>query len=329
MVLEKNFGGRPYLIRDLVPGDAPEVLRLFVACFGHQPDRDWFEWKYGAGNAVAVGLWDENGRLMAHCAGIPRAIAWHGEPIAGVQIGDVMVSPELRGLVMRKGPFQQICSHFFGSRVGADRAYPFAWGFPNQRHLRLGTMLDLYWDAGIISQLSWPAKHARLPLWWSFTALSENAEDFDSQVGMAWQSMARDLKDHVVGVRDANYVRWRFLARPDRQYRLFALRRRFTGGMLALVVMRVAEDSAELLDVIGPRSVFRHAVRAAINEAAGAGADCLTAWASHELAELARGTGAAVAPSGASLAIIKESDLSGEEVAAARWWWMGGDTDFR
>jgi len=331
MALEKNFAGRPYVIRDMVSGDAPEVLRLFAESFGHLPGRDWFDWKYGVGQSGALGLWDKTtGRLMAHCAGIPRAIAWRGEAVTGLQIGDVMVSPEIRGLVMRQGPFQQICSGFFAARVGAKRSYRFAWGFPNQRHLRLGVTLGLYWDAGVISQLSWPARRERGSPWYSFTALSGNAENFDSQVDMAWQAMARDLPDYVLGVRDANYVRWRFLSRPDRQYRLFALRRRWTGRMLALVVMRIEEGKAEaeLLDVVGPRSAFKHAVRAARNQAAGAGAGCLTAWASPALAELACGTGATVTTSGASLAVIKESDFSGEEIAAVKWWWMGGDTDF-
>lgn len=328
MPLEKHFGGRPYVIRDIAAGDAAEVLRLFEEAFGHQPGGDWFTWKYGAGRGGALGLWDEAGRLMAHCGGIPRAIIWRGEAIAGVQIGDVMVSPGIRGLVMRKGPFQQICSLFFTRRVGRGRAYRFAWGFPNQRHLRLGVTLGLYWDGGIISQLSWPARRERLSSWWSFAAMAGGAKDFDRQVGEAWQAMARDLKDYVLGARNPDYLRWRFLSRPDRQYRLFALRRRLTGRTLALVIMRLAEGKAELLDVVGPRSAFPLALRAAANEAACAGADHLTAWASPALAEFARSTGAAAVPSGASLAIIKESDFSDGEIKAARWWWMGGDTDF-
>ena len=140
--------------------------------------------------------------------------------------------------------------------------------------------------------------------------------------------MADDLRGHVLGSRDSTYVRWRFLARPDRQYRLFALRRRFTGRMMALAVMRFSGEGAELLDVVGPRGVFRHVVRAAVNEAAHLGAKILTAWASAALVELALATGAAAVPSGASLAISKGSDLSAEQITAARWWLMGGDTDF-
>lgn len=325
---EMALGGHQYSIRDVTPADEPEVLRLFVASFGHQPGAGWFAWKYGAGGAAALGLWDESGHLKAHYAGIPRAILWHGNPVAGVQIGDVMVSPEVRGLMLRNGPFQQVCSRFFATRVGASRPYRFAWGFPNQRHLRLGGKLGLYRDAGIISQLTWPAMPQRLSPWWAFVPLEGNADEFDKQVDAVWQAMAHDLRGHVVGVRDAGYVRWRFLARPDRGYHLFALRRRLTGGMVALAVMRLAEGAAELLDVIGPRDVFQAVVRAAQNEAARSGASRMTAWASPALAELAASSGASATPSGASLAISRETDLSAEEITAGRWWLMGGDTDF-
>lgn len=332
--LVKHFGGRPYAMRDVATGDAPEVLRLFTHAFGQTADQDWFDWKYRAGKGTALGLWDELDSLKAHCGGTPRSIAWCGKRLAGLQVGDVMVSTELRGLVLRKGPFQQVSSRFFASRIGAGRPFQFAWGFPNQRHMRLGVALGLFWDGGCIDQLSWntrpepPAPQQQASPWWSFVALAGDAKGFDRQVDAAWKAMAKDLQDHVLGVRDSAYIRWRFLARPAHPYQLFALRRRLSGRMQALVVMRIFEGKAELLDVIGPRSALRPALRAAINEAARAGAATLTAWASPALAVLMQGSGAQATPSGASLAIIKESIFSEAEIKAARWWWMGGDTDF-
>ena len=327
-VLESSFGGHRYTIRDVLPNDQPEVSRLFVEAFGQQPGRDWYEWKYAAGRSAALGLWDESGRLRAHYAGIPRTIAWQGHPVAGLQIGDVMVSPAIRGLMLRHGPFQQVCSHFFATRVGAGRPFRFAWGFPNQRHLRLGLRLGLYHDAGVISQLNWPAKRQHLSPWWSFSPLDTNSRGFDRQVDAVWRAMAGDLTDHVVGIRDSGYVRWRFVARPDRRYRLFGLRRHVTGRLTALAVLRFAEGAVELLDVIGPRRVFPHVVRASLNEVADSGADALKAWASAAVLELARDSGAAIAPSEASLAISVGSDLPDDEITTARWWLMGGDTDF-
>lgn len=326
--VQKLFGGQPYLIRDVAPSDAPDVLQLFEEVFGHRTDSRWYAWKYLAGVGNALGLWDALGCLKAHCAGTPRTVSWCGKHVAGLQVGDVMVSTDIRGLLMRKGPFQQVSSRFYASRVGANQRYQLAWGFPNQRHMRLGVKLDLFWDAGMISQLRWAVGQEWLWPWYSVTALSGGEAGFDDQVDAAWASMAADLQNHVLGVRDAAYIRWRFLARPDRQYKLFCLRRRFTGKVLAVIVMRIADGTAELLDIIGPRDAMRSAIRAAIKQCAQAGVSSLSAWASPALVEVVQNTGAEVTQSGASLAIIKESNFSEADVMAARWWWMGGDTDF-
>ena len=328
---ECRFGKRRFVMRNVGPDDAGMVLELFKSVFGQPASLAWFEWKYGAGKGEAVGIWDETGRLVAHYAGIPRLLAWQDKPVRGVQIGDVMVTPEMRGLMTRQGPFQQVCSHFFATRVGPTLPYRIAFGFPNQRHFRLGTRLGLYRDGGIIKQLRWPARREDLPLWWSWSELSVQPRNAERQMGAVWKAMRHDLREFVLGMRDAGYLRWRFIARPDRQYRLFVLCRRLTGRALAIVVMRLAGDSAELLDLIGPRRMFHAAATAARDEAARAGAHSLSAWASPAVAEVFRGSGAQElqeTPSGALLAVARASEFSADEIAAARWWWMGGDTDF-
>lgn len=326
--LEKEFGGQRCVIRDIVPDDEPEVLRLFADVFGHPADSRWYAWKYLAGGGNGLGLWDPSGRLKAHCAGTPRAISWCGSPTSGLQVGDVMVSTDMRGLLMRKGPFQQVSSRFYATRVGRARPFQLAWGFPNQRHLRLGVKLDLFWDAGTINQLTWLADQGQPSPWHTVTSLSGSAPDFDQQVTAAWHAMASDLSGHVLGVRDCAYVRWRFLDRPNHAYKLFSLRRRFTNKVLALFVMRITDSKAELLDIIGPRSAVQSAMRAAISQSARSGATTMSAWASNALVDFAQNTGARITPSEASLAIIRESDITEKDVLAARWWWMGGDTDF-
>lgn len=321
------IGDRRFSIGNIGTADKPEVLRLFAEAFGHTPDDRWYHWKYSGGHGEAIGLWNEQGKLVAHYAGSPRILLWRGVRIKAIQIGDVMVAPQVRGLMTRKGPLFHVCSQFFDSRVGTDKAHRLAFGFPNQRHVQLGVALGLYYDVGKIHLLRWAAKSKRIPLWWHWSPLVENSVTLEQQVTEAWEAMARDMGDYVLGVRDVDYLRWRFIDRPDRQYRLFWLRRWPTGGTAAIVVMRFVEGGAELLDVIGTRKTFKMAIQAAIAEAARAGAAELTAWASSAAATVL-GTGAVVAESGASLAVARASALRVDEVTAAHWWWTGGDTDF-
>lgn len=321
-----RIGAHCFRAAEIGAADQAEVLRLFTAAFGHSPDPGWHAWKYGGGAGEAIGLWNEEGHLAAHYAGFPRELRWQGAPVRAIQIGDVMVAPEVRGLLTRKGPFFQVCSRFFGGRVGDGKAYRLAFGFPNERAIRLGVALGLYHDAGIIHQLSWPAQRGKLPFGWRWEPL--DGEKLVPRVERAWRSMSKDFAAYVLGVRDADFIRRRFLDRPDRQYRIFSLRRWPLGGVAAVVVMHIEPGRAELLDVIGARAVFPAAVRVAVAEAARNGAGALTAWASPAALAVFRETHAEVTGKAAHLAVARASALTAGEVAEAPWWWMGGDTDF-
>ncbi len=321
------IGNHHFRIGSIGASDESEVLRLFAEVFGHTPDGIWYKWKYSHGQADAVGLWDDSGRLVAHYAGLPRTLLWYGKQIEAVQIGDVMVTPQVRGLMTRRGPLFHVCTRFFDRRVGKGKDCRVAFGFPNQRHVQLGATLGLYHDAGKIHLLRWVAKSKRISPWWRWSPLDKYSSSLKSQITKIWGTMARDMANCVLGVRDANFLCWRFIDRPDRQYRLFILSRWPTGSAVAIVVMRFADGNAELLDIIGPRKIIKVAIKAAITEAARAGAAELTAWASPAVAAVL-GAEAVVEDSGASLAIARASVLTADEVTAAQWWWMGGDTDF-
>jgi hypothetical protein len=322
-----QVGGHRFRVADISAADRDEVLRLFVAAFGFMPDTAWYTWKYVANRGQAIGLWDEMGHLVAHYAGVPRELRWRGVAIQAIQIGDVMVAPEVRGFLTRKGPFFQVCSRFFASRVGAGLTHRLAFGFPNDRAIRLGVTLDLYYDAGPIHLISWPTKRQDLPWGWRWSRLGEG-NTLARQVDRAWQSMALDLSDHVLGVRDAEYLHQRFFSRPDREYQIFCLRHWPFGGVAGVAVMRFEPGRAELLDLIGVRPALAAVVRAAVAEAARAGATTLTAWASPAVLDALKVTEPHVDGLAAYLAVAKASDLTAEAVAAAPWWWMGGDTDF-
>jgi len=322
-----QIGGHVYRLAETTPADEAAVARLFSRCFEGNPSPGWYAWKYEALHGQALGLWSEDGTLVAHYAGFPRTLLWKGDAVPAIQIGDVMVAPELRGVLKRKGPFYEVCSRFFDSRVGEGKRFRLAFGFPNERAIRLGVALDLYHDAGVIHQVSWPSRQGRLPLGWRWTPMAPG-KDLERQVERAWLSMSRDFSGYVLGVRDADFMRRRFLNRPDREYRIFCLRRWPLGNVAAVAVMHIEAGRAELLDVVGPRSVFAVVVRAAAAEAAQAGASSLTAWASPAVLDALQATEIQVAGLAAHLAVAKASALPSEAVATAPWWWMGGDTDF-
>lgn len=324
---QRRIGAREFRIGPVAPGDRAQVERLFARAFGHAPGAGWHAWKYDALAGAAVGLWGATGELVAHYAGFPRSLLWQGRPLKAVQIGDVMVAPEVRGLLTRRGPFFQVCSRFFAERVGAEREFALAYGFPNERAIRLGVKLGLYHDLGHIHRLVWPARPARLPLDLAWLPLDAGS-GLERHVSAAWQDMRSDFGSHVLGLRDAEYVTRRFLRRPDGCYRFFRLRRRLTGKTAALAFLRLAPGRAELIDLIGPREALNWAARAAAAEAGRAGAEQLDGWGSTAVAAALRESGAIRSGVAAHFAVARASHFASETLTAARWWWLGGDTDF-
>lgn len=325
--MQLMFGGKEFRLRPVMPDDSTEVLRLYTTVFGTSLGNEWYEWKYAAGHGEAVGLWDTDGCLVAHYAGFPRSLVWMGFPVTSIQVGDVMVAPRQRALLMRRGPFYRVCEHFVTSRVGANKRFSLAFGFPNERHFRLGVMLGLYDNAGPVHRLVWSTRNVNLGWQWRWTEITP--KELIAIADPVWAKMRADFTEYVLGTRDAAYLNWRFATRPDRRYRFFALQRRPFRSTVALAVMRTAPGEAELLDIIGPRRALRPLLLGAIGEAFRNGATTLSAWASPSAASTLAPTGATIAGRAASLAIAPASDLRGASNATTiPWWWLGGDTDF-
>lgn len=322
-----RIGTQAFRLAEVGAGETACVERLFARAFGQTPSDGWYRWKYGILGGQAVGLWNERGELVAHYAGFPRTLLWRGDSLQAIQIGDVMVAPEVRGLLTRRGPMFLVYSRFVAKWVGTGKPFALSYGFPNERHMRLARHLRIYDDFGIVRQLAWSTHAARLPLGWSWSPLAADHR-LAPQAESAWEAMRSDFADHVIGVRDSRYVIDRFVRRPELNYRFFRLARRLTGRTVALAILRLEPGHAELIDVIAPRASFRGIAQAATAEAASYGARYLTCWASAAAAAAWHECGARMVDRAAFFAVPRPSTIPQAELAAARWWWMGGDTDF-
>jgi len=340
-----KLGSVELTLRDVTPGDREAVTALHTLVFGPNVDGAWFAWKYGdaieQGQGQALGVW-HGGELIAYCGGLPRTLWRQGKAVRGLQIGDVMVHPQWRGILSRRGPFFQVSRHFYDSRLGVEQtsAFQLGFGFPNERHLRLAVMLGLLRDGGEMECLHWrsrPTDMKTLPWNWCWHALEPSDKRFESAVSGAWAAMRASAHDLSLGQRDAAYLRWRFAQRPPdvgtsaeaaARYRFFALRRRWSNNCVGIAVLDLRSNSAHWLDWVGPLKLMPLVSLACRLEAARAGAAELTAWASQAVAGQLADTGITQREVCAKIGIPCASDLKSEAVSGLRWWFMGGDTDF-
>lgn len=327
---EVRIGQQLFRLRDLTAQDSDEFLALHRRVFGSDGDEDWYRWKYAGGHGLATGMWHE-GRLLAHCGGLPRNLWRDGRPVRGMQIGDVMVAPECRGILTRRGPFFRVSHGFYSAHVGKSAGVDIAFGFPSERHLRLAVLLELLWDGGPIHALSWlPHAGAKgLPSWsWHWRELDAADRRFDAQVNAAWERMRIAAAGLTLGERRADYVRWRYCERPNRRCRFFVLRRPWSDKPTGIAVLDLEQPDAQWLDWIGEPGRIATASRGCVAEAARRGARTLQAWASPLVAQSLQHCGIARQSVTAWLGIPRASALSAQDLPSLRWWLMGGDTDF-
>jgi len=308
------------------PEHEPQCFDLFKKAFGHQIAPALWRWKYRDTRTPGMGAW-RDGELVAFYGAMPRPVLFLGKPASTVQIGDVMVHPAERGVMTRSGPFQIAASTFIDRSVGYGRPHLFGFGFPTDKALQVAHKLGLYDHVDQMAELTWPAGED----WGSRLLRAENISPKQlPKIDRLWNEMARDFEDSIIGVRDAQYVRRRYLEHPTVAYECLLVRKLLTGAVQGLAVMRLVDAAqAELMDLIGPRRNFPALVSAARRWAHRKGASRLRAWVTASHASLLASTQPAQTPMDLMVPANVWSRGPSAEELRNRWWLMAGDTDFR
>lgn len=342
-----RIGEQAFVLRDIGQDDAAAVVELHREIFGPGADRLWFDWKYGTqptqGCGHALGAWHD-GKLIAFYGGLPRAL-WHTRtPVKGLQMGDVMVHPQWRGLFSRRGLFYHLTHLFHTSRLGASSTHPFEWGygFPNARHLKLGVTQGLVLDGGRVHELRWDTgvdapRPTQSAWWWAWRELLPDGAEFDASIDQAWKTMAAANHGLVMGQRDATYVRWRFVQRPvgtepahdgASRYRFFGLRRRWSSALAGVAVLDAGSPIVRWVDWIGDPALMREASRMCRRQASQWGAPELSAWASPAVEAVLETSEVKLRVECAGFGLSAASSFTAQEATHLTWWLMAGDTDF-
>lgn len=327
-----QIAGQQLELRDMAHSDMGDVLALHHQVFSSSLQPDWFEWKYVQGQGEGVGIWNDRQQLIAYCGGFPRRVLQQGQATNFLQIGDLMVSPEWRGVFTRKNPFFYACEHLYTTRLGNDRPYKVGFGFAHARSTRLHVKQGLGRDGGAVPFLQWQvAQRKPLPEWlWRVQPLAPDAPNLRATVDRAWQAMRRETQDYTIGIRDADYLSWRFSQRPDKSYRLFTLRRIWDLQPLGVIVLSQPSQPGEAvqwLDWVGPVRHLAHACLAALRIAAQDGAPTMNTWASATVTELLASTEPGFLPHIANISIRAPADMA-SSAPDLKLWLMAGDTDF-
>lgn len=308
-----------------------EVRPLFERSFDVPFSAAVWQWKYGNGRGRAVSARQE-GALIAHYGGAPRDILYFGAPARAIQICDVMVLPEHRSFVSRDTLFFKTAATFLEQQIGNCAEHLLGFGFPNIRVLRVACRLGLYDVTDSFVELHYP--RSTLPLMegpgLQVQAFALDAMTARDAVSACWTRMAEGLREGIVGVRDPDYLHYRYCSHPlwaGGGYECLAVGAAQGTDPLAIVVLKCLGQERLLMDIVGAVADFPAAL------------DALRVWLAADgfglHCRITRAHAAALWLPGCEL---RELEIEipcniwtrGPDAAslAGAWWLTAGDMDF-
>jgi hypothetical protein len=239
---------------------APDYELLFRHCFGHEPTPGLWDFKFNNKSGYSLGLFEQTEvgktpKLIAHYGAVKRKIHYFGEQKLALQIGDVMVDAMGIKSLSRKGPFFNLVSIFLEQHIGYGREALLGFGFPNQKHMKIATLLGLYSEVESINEISWTSQRLKTPFWYKSIELDKyNISKYTIFLQKLWKKMSFDLKYSILGVRDASYIEQRYFNRPGKVYQLYLIKNRFNSEPKGLLIFNHNIERFELIDIVAPIS---------------------------------------------------------------------------
>ena len=320
------------------PGDAASVRGLFHEVFGHPLSPEEWHWKYGDGRGTAVALL-KGGRWLGHYGGLTRDVLDRGQPAKACQVCDVIVHPDARASLSRRGPLHKMTATFLESEIGWGLRHRVGFGFPTDRAFGIAQRLGLYFAVDQMLCAHWPAAPAASSSTPARLGPLQPLSAADLALGAAlaqavdalWRAMAAAFNTQVLGVRDAAWLRHRYLNHPRMRYEVLLLRSRWWRRPLGVVVVRRHESHLEWVDVVAPPAAWPALLQTTRAHAAGAGLQRVDAWITASQRHLLDGLAPDVGWRPLAIDVPGNAHSPGPDAddQRGRWLLMAGDTDFR
>ncbi|ALG68695.2 GNAT family N-acetyltransferase [Beggiatoa leptomitoformis] len=306
--------------------DSPAIRQLFNQVFTPKiMSEALWTWKYAAGRGIGMAAWTGT-EMVAHYGGILRRILYFGNVKTAVQIADVMVLSTERGVLTKKGAFFLTAASFPEYFVGYGAIAWLGYGFPSERHLRLAQHLDLYAPVGRMVELTWQSEQTPPKLFSRIQHL--NLETAEAVITQLWKNMANSLHTALLGVRDWDYLQYRYLQHPHNTYELLLVTHRLTGKPLGLAVIFIEGDICRLMDFIGSPQQLQTTIAQVRRVAGRRGLTHVSTWITENFSTMFPLIDAQQKPLDIQIPHSIWCQGIAPDVVKNHWWLMAGDTDF-
>jgi hypothetical protein len=200
-------------LRPTLPEDLPALAAFFEDRFGHPWAPEEWAWKYRSlpGEARSLVAADESGNLLAHAGALCLPARWRGGE------GGIWTLVDFAGTTRRTGmrPALVDVGRLLLADLPREGDAPWIFGFPSERHFRLGERVFGYRPLQVLEELGGEIPDG------AAGARIETGDSCGDWAEAVWEVCG------VMGVRrSAAFLNWRYYARPRRYYRFY----RFSSG---------------------------------------------------------------------------------------------------
>lgn len=232
-------------LRPYRPGDEEAINAGFQRAFGQQRPIEEWRWKFPPEPGRAILLAERDDELLAQYAALPVRLCIGGVEMAAGQVVDAFsVGPP--------GVFPRLVRHFYATLCGPEpERIALLYGFPGERHLRLGLIkLDYgeprpvaFWSRAVEAEASREATLRGGALLRRLAGWRVRREVDLAAAERLWRRA--HSRYPVAVVRDGSWIARRFCGRPGVDYvHLIAARHGEPG---ALAVLRLHGGEPPLL----------------------------------------------------------------------------------
>lgn len=230
-------------IRSYMPGDEEQILQLFARSFHEPRSLAHWRWKFQENpfGRERISLAFAEGRLVAQYAGYPLRLFDEGRVLEVNQIGDTMTDPAVRHL--GRGPSSVLgrtARHFYETHCAGRVAFNFGFNVANIQKFSIRFLGSdrvesvPYRMRNLRAQPLVPLKRAER---WFRGCRLQLMKDITPEWDELFQRVAS--RYGLLLIRDARYLKWRYLECPDVPYALVAIRR--WGRLVGWVVFRIRD----------------------------------------------------------------------------------------
>lgn len=252
-----------------------DLLDLFFRVFNQRMSREEYQWKYAGGRGDGVVI-EEDAVLIAHCGALHRNFSIRENVKKITQLVDVMVHPDFRGFLTRKNPFflsVASCIELFGQQ---------SFGFPNERHMRLGEKIGFYREVNQILEARWSPRKSDFFHFSNIVKLDSMCESISAEIDTLWKNCKKTYAQYTLGLRDAKWIEYRYFLKPANNYQIYCVRRKLTKKLVGILVVKKEGDKLELVDVICALNIFSEVVDYARGVAKQEGCLFLYTWTTED-----------------------------------------------